>query len=87
MQKSLWKKLLILCLVSLFCLVAVVALAAEKQWYVLKDSKGVCKVVQLKEKSPKTIAGPFASKTDAQKAKAEACPKASPGKKEPAKKQ
>lgn len=87
MQKSVWKKLLILCVVSLFCVVSAVALAAEKQWYVLKDSKGVCKVVQLKEKSPKTVAGPFAAKADAQKAKAEVCPKASPGKKEPAKKQ
>ncbi|MGB9618754.1 MAG: hypothetical protein ACP5M0_12140 [Desulfomonilaceae bacterium] len=87
MKKSLWNKLLILLVITLFCLVSAVALAAEKQWYVLKDSKGVCKVVQLKEKTPKAIAGPFASKADAQKAKAEACPKAAPGKKEPAKKQ
>ncbi len=87
MLRSLFKKIIILSVVSTFCLVAAVALAAEKQWYVLKDAKGVCKVVQLKEKSPKTIAGPFASKADAQKAKADACPKTTPTKKEPAKKQ
>ncbi len=87
MKKSLWNNLLILLVITLFCLVSTMALAAEKQWYVLKDSKGTCKVVQLKEKSPKTIAGPFASKADAQKAKAEACPKTTPGKKDPAKKQ
>jgi len=51
------------------------AAKAEKQWYVLKDVKGRCSVRELKDKSPTTIAGPYATKEAAHKAKDEKCPK------------
>jgi len=73
-MKSL-KTFVILMLAVVFVLSVTLAFAAEKQWYVLKNKNGVCSVKQLKEKSPTTIAGPFATKADAQKAKDEKCPK------------
>jgi hypothetical protein len=57
---------------------------AEKQWYVNKDVKGRCSVRQMKDKSPTTISGPHATKEEAEKAKADKCPKAEkPEKKAP----
>ncbi|MCX5862873.1 MAG: hypothetical protein WCG29_06485 [Desulfomonile sp.] len=87
MRNSRLTKTLIFCVTALFLLVSAMALAADKQWFVIKDSKGVCSVRQLQGTSPKTIAGPFATKVEATKAKEEKCPKPAPGKKEPAKKQ
>lgn len=87
MKNAKLKLILVFLVTTLFMLGSVAALAAEKSWFVVKDSKGVCKVIQAKEKTPKTIAGPFGTKADAQKAKAESCPKTTPAKKEPAKKQ
>jgi hypothetical protein len=50
------------------------------QWCVIKyqtkDKKTVCKVVECKGKTPKTIAGPFKSKDEALKAKEKSCPPA-----------
>lgn len=86
MRNARFKTVLIFCVTALFLLVSAMALAADKSWYVIKDSKGTCKVLQAKERTPKTVAGPFASKAEATKAKEESCPKPTPAKKEPAKK-
>ncbi|MBM4328324.1 MAG: hypothetical protein FJ118_14315 [Deltaproteobacteria bacterium] len=76
-MKSL-KKWVVLLLALAFALSVTLAFAAEKkgsQWFVIKDSKGVCKVIQSgKDKTPASIAGPFATKELAAKAKAEKCP-------------
>jgi len=89
MQKSKFTKSLIFLMTGMFLLVSVLAMAAENPWFVIKDTRGVCSVRQAKAKTPKTIAGPFATKAEAQKAKEESCAKATPAspKKEPAKKQ
>ncbi len=63
-------------LMLVFSLVTALAFAAGDSWVVIKDKKGVCKVIEAKEKTPATIAGPFKSKEDAEKAKAKECPKA-----------
>jgi hypothetical protein len=62
---------LILCLIVQFSLVA---FAAQDQYVVIKDKNGVCKVLKTKGKTPKTIAGPFKTKKQAQAAKEEKCP-------------
>jgi hypothetical protein len=62
-------------LVLVFSLITVLAFAAGESWVVIKDKNGVCKVIEAKEKTPATIAGPFKSKEDAEKAKAKECPK------------
>lgn len=70
------KKAIILLGVAIFALTCTLtAFAAEKQWCVTKDKRGVCKVIQCKDKTPTTIAGPFPTKEAATKAKAEKCPK------------
>ena len=68
------KSCILLITLVIFALTATVAVAANP-WFVIKDKKGVCKVIQAKEKTPKTIAGPFNSKAAAQKAKDQKCPK------------
>jgi len=72
------KKWVVILLALAFALSVTFAFAAEKkasQWFVVQDSKGVCKVIQSsKDKTPKSIAGPFATKEGAAKAKAEKCP-------------
>jgi hypothetical protein len=72
------KKTAILLMVAVFLLVSGLSFAAGKKWAVIKDSKGVCKVIQVKAKTPKTIAGPFATKAEAMKAKDSKCPKKKP---------
>jgi len=57
-----------------FSLATVTSLYAAS-WVVIKDKKGVCKVIESKEKTPATIAGPFNTKKEAQKAKDKECPK------------
>ena len=42
---------------------------------VIKAKNGVCRVIKAKEKTPATIAGPFKTKEEAQKAKEKECPK------------
>jgi len=44
--------------------------------FIIKDKNGVCKVIQAKEKTPATIAGPYKTKSNAEKAKDKACAKA-----------
>jgi len=83
------KKCAVLVIAVLFALSATLALAAEKkpekaekQWYIIKDKNGVCKVLQLKEKTDKTIAGPFKTKEEAKAAKEKSpdCAKPAPAK-------
>jgi hypothetical protein len=92
MGGSMLKKVIILSAVAIFALTcALCAFAAEKQvekqtkqWFVLKDKNGKCSVHQEKGTTPKTIAGPFATREEAVKAKEKECPK--PEKKAPEKK-
>lgn len=74
MRRKLLRILVVLAVALSLSLVTAMALAAD-QWVVIKDSKGVCKVIKAKAKTAKTIAGPFAKKEDAVKAKEEKCPK------------
>ena len=74
------KKLLVFLTVVVFALTASFGLAAGKSWFIIKDKNGVCKVIEAEKKTPKTIAGPFASKDAAVKAKEKKCP-AAPAKK------
>ncbi|MHB8203691.1 MAG: hypothetical protein ACYDHG_08295 [Desulfomonilaceae bacterium] len=75
MNRSLLKVFLAFAMLLAFTLVSVSAFAAEKKYFVVKDAKGVCSVRHLKEKSAKSIAGPFDKKEDAEKSKKELCPK------------
>jgi hypothetical protein len=75
MKRSVFVKWVVFMVAAVFLLSATLAVSAEKPWFVIKDSNGVCKVIQAKEKTPKTIAGPFTTKAEAQKAKDEQCPK------------
>jgi hypothetical protein len=70
------RRVAVLVLVLAFSLVSVLALAAGDKWVVIKDKKGVCKVIKAKGKTPKTIAGPFDTEAKARQAKAKMCPKA-----------
>jgi len=60
--------------VTVFLFVSGLSFAAEKKWIVIQDAKRVCKVIQATDKTPKTVAGPFATKDEATKAKAAKCP-------------
>ena len=52
---------------------AISASLASASYVVIKDKNGVCKVIEAKEKTPATIAGPFKTKEEAEKAKAKEC--------------
>ncbi|MBM4328126.1 MAG: hypothetical protein FJ118_13300 [Deltaproteobacteria bacterium] len=67
-----FKRLALLLLVVVFAL-AVTVLTASASYVVIKDKNGVCKVIEAKEKTPATIAGPFKTKEEAEKAKAKEC--------------
>ncbi|MFH1115238.1 MAG: hypothetical protein V1792_15115 [Pseudomonadota bacterium] len=69
------RKAAVVLVVTAFLFMSGLSFAAGQKWVVIKDSKGVCKVVQAKDKTPKTIAGPFATKDEALKAKAAKCDK------------
>lgn len=60
----------------IFVLTTVVAFAADS-FVVIKDKNGVCKVIKAQEKTPATIAGPFKTHEEAEKAKEKECAKAS----------
>jgi len=62
-------------LVIVFSLATTLVFAAGDGWFVIKDKNGVCKVIEAKEKTPATIAGPFKTKQDAEKAKDKECQK------------
>ena len=78
MCRRVMKKTVILLVVAVFLLVSGLSFAAGKKWALIRDAKGVCKVIQVKDKTPKTIAGPFATKAEAMKAKDTKCPKKKP---------
>ncbi len=61
----------------IFVLTTVVAFAAGDSFVVIKDKNGDCRVIKAQAKTPKTIAGPFKTKEEAQKAKEKECAKAS----------
>ncbi len=48
---------------------------AADPWFIIKDANDVCKVIEAKEKTPKTIGGPYKTKDEAEKAKEKLCPK------------
>ena len=70
------RRVTVLFLVIAFSLVSVLALAAADKWVVIKDKNGVCKVLKVKGKTPKTIAGPFDTEAQAKQAKEKMCPAA-----------
>jgi hypothetical protein len=61
-------------LVLVFSLMTALAFAAGASWVVIKDNNGVCKVIEATEKTLATIAGPFKTKDEAEKAKDKECP-------------
>jgi len=71
------RRLVGLFIAIIFVLTTVVAFAAGDSYVVIKDKKGVCKVIKAKNTTPATIAGAFKTKAEAQKAKEKECPKAS----------
>jgi hypothetical protein len=92
MRGKVFRKTVIFLVVAVFSLTSVLVLAAEKQekqlkqekqWVVIKDKAGKCSVHQTtKGKTPKSIAGPFATKEQAEAEKAKLCPKPEKPKKE-----
>ena len=64
-------------IVIIFVLTTIVAFAAGDSYFVIKDEKGVCKVIKAQEKTSATIAGPFKTKAEAQNAMGKECPKVS----------
>ncbi|MFA6224578.1 MAG: hypothetical protein WC647_19945 [Desulfomonilaceae bacterium] len=77
MKRQLLKNSAVMFVVTVFFLMAGVALAEKKHWFVVKDKDGVCKVIET-EKVPeplKTIAGPLKTMEEAEKIKAKECPK------------
>ncbi len=71
------RRLIGLFVAIIFVLTTVVVFAAGDSYVVIKDKNGVCKVIKAQEKTPKTIAGPFKTKEEAEKAKEKECAKAS----------
>jgi hypothetical protein len=74
MKRQWLKNSSVLFVVIVFSLMSGVALAQKNHWFVVKDKNGVCKVIEAKEKTPATIAGPFKTKEEAEKRKAKDCP-------------
>ena len=68
------KKLTAILLAVAFCLTASVVLAKSYKFYIVKDKAGVCKVIEAEKKTPKTLAGPYKTRENAEKAKATKCP-------------
>jgi hypothetical protein len=75
MKRQFLKNSSVLFVVILFFLMSGVALAQKTHWFVVKDVNGVCRVIEAKEKTPATIAGPFKTMEQAEKRKAKVCPK------------
>jgi hypothetical protein len=61
---------------TIFTLTAVCVFAAEDPWFIIKDKNGVCRVIQAKEKTPATIAGPYETQKAADETKGKECAKA-----------
>ena len=68
------RRLLGLFIAVIFVLTTMAAFAAVESYFVIKDKNEVCKVIEAKDKTPTTIAGPFKTKEEAEKAKEKACP-------------
>lgn len=70
------RRLVGLFIAVIFFMTTVVALATGDSYVVIKDNEGVCKVIKAPEKkpTPNTIAGPFDTREDAEKAKERMCP-------------
>ncbi len=68
------KRIVVLIVGVMFAFASLPVMAAD-QWAVIKDTKGRCSVRKVVKKTEKTVAGPFATKAEAEKAKQEACPK------------
>ena len=66
----------VLLLAIIFCLTSSLALAGGDSWVVIKDKNGICKVIKSDHTTPKTVAGPFKTKEEAQKTKEKECAKA-----------
>ena len=54
-------------------LVGATAIAEDKKWFIIKGKSGVCRVISASDKTPKTIAGPYDTKEEAQQSKAKLC--------------
>jgi hypothetical protein len=80
MRGKIVKKIGMLIIAIVFALGAGLALAAQ-QYCLDRDKNGKCSVRQCKAKTKTTIAGPFATKEEAMKAKAKECPPKTPQKK------
>ncbi|MFH0822522.1 MAG: hypothetical protein V2B18_07200 [Pseudomonadota bacterium] len=63
-----------LLLTLVWVLAAGAADKGTKPWFVIKAKDGSCRVLQAADKTPKTIAGPFATRDMAEKMKDEKCP-------------
>ncbi|MDR3604727.1 MAG: hypothetical protein P4L38_08845 [Syntrophaceae bacterium] len=77
MKRQLFKNSSVMFVATVFFLMAGLALAEKKHWFVVKDKDGMCKVIEA-ETAPgplKTIAGPFKTMKKAEKIMAKECPK------------
>ena len=83
MRGKVFRNTVIFLVVAVFSLTSGLVLAADKpekqqkqdmKWWVLKNKKGVCSLHEGKVKTPTTVAGPFATKPEAEAAKAKECP-------------
>ena len=70
------KHIIAVVVATIFALTAVCVFAAEDPWFIIKDKNDVCKVIQAKEKTPATIAGPYDTQKKADEVKGEECAKA-----------
>jgi hypothetical protein len=70
------KRCVVMVILALFACSPALSLAADKQFFIIKDKKGRCYVKEMEKKSPKTIAGPYTTKDEAEKAKDKECAKA-----------
>ena len=77
MKRQLFKNSSVLFVAIVFFLMAGLALAEKKHWFVVKDKDGMCKVIEA-ETVPgplTTIAGPFKTMKKAERIMAKECPK------------
>jgi colicin import membrane protein len=70
------KHIIVVMVATVFALTAVCVFAAEGPWFIIKDKNGVCKVIQAKEKTPATVAGPYETQKKADEAKGKECARA-----------
>ncbi|HMK37380.1 MAG TPA: hypothetical protein VK463_20060 [Desulfomonilaceae bacterium] len=59
-------------LVLVYASIATLAIASDS-WMVVKDKNGVCHVIKGRQKTPATVAGPFAIRAEAEQVKAREC--------------